>query len=455
MGITIVQKSDLKKNKKGATKALILAGGAVTGGSFMAGGVKALNDYMTNYSVNDFNLYVGISSGSLLAAPLIGGVKPEEILKSLDGTSKRFSELAPWHFYWPNLREIFTRPIGFWLLKMPKLALDLVAGIPSFMLGLGGNFKRFAKDPNEKNYEALMQSVFDLTSEVSLPSLMSLIPSGLFDNAPIEEYLRENIRKNHMTNSFQVTEKVIGKRLYISAMNVDKAERVVFGPDEKNDITISQAVQASTAMPIFYKPARINGVDYVDGGVLETAHIDVAIKKGAKLIICYNPFRPYDNKVFLKYVRKENKYVSKDERLSDNGVMAIINQIFRALFHSRLHVAMEHYKNDPKFKGDIILVEPRADDAAFFGLNPLALSNRVRAGALGYKSVRDSIEEKYKEITRILGSYGIKMSRENVEAEIGMIVNARNDEKNLREIIEHDPSEKKTKKKKKSSKKRK
>ena len=39
-------------------------------------------------------------------------------------------------------------------------------------------------------------------------------------------------------------------------------------------------------------PARINGVDYVDGGVRHTANIDVAIEQGADLIICYNPFRP-------------------------------------------------------------------------------------------------------------------------------------------------------------------
>ena len=40
-------------------------------------------------------------------------------------------------------------------------------------------------------------------------------------------------------------------------------------------------MQASTALPLFYKPARIKGVDYVDGGVRRTANIDVAIEKGA------------------------------------------------------------------------------------------------------------------------------------------------------------------------------
>ena len=72
---------------------------------------------------------------------------------------------------------------------------------------------------------------------------------------------------------------------------------MVFGADETNDVTISEAVQASTALPIFYRPARIDGVDYVDGGVRHTANIDVAIEKGADLVICYNPFRPFLNRV--------------------------------------------------------------------------------------------------------------------------------------------------------------
>src|SRR2546430_7648102 len=76
-------------------------------------------------------------------------------------------------------------------------------------------------------------------------------------------------------------------------MNLDTAERVVFGHDEDTSLIISEEVQASTALPGFYKPARIKGVDYVDGGVRRTANIDVAIEHGAELVICYNPFRPF------------------------------------------------------------------------------------------------------------------------------------------------------------------
>lgn len=441
MGITIVQKSDLKVKKPKATKALILAGGAVTGGSFKAGGVKALNDYLTNFSVNDFNVYVGISSGSLLAAPLAGGIKPEEILKSLDGTSKRFSELSPWYYYWPNLKEIVYRPLGFWyrqIARLPRMALALFSSLPVSFIQVARLFSVLIAKPSPENLDTLMRTISGIVSDISLPSILQILPSGMFDNSCIESYLRNNIKKNHLTNSFQVAHKVTGKSLYIGAMAVDGARRVVFGHDENNEATISQAVQASTAMPGFYKPARINGVDYVDGGVQETANIDIAVSKGAQLIICYNPFRPYDNKVLLKYIHKENKYVSDNRRLSDDGVMAVLNQIFRAAFHSRLHRALDQYRTDPTFKGDIILIEPKADDAAFFGLNPLVFGNRVKAAVLGYRSVRNSIEEKFSEIKPILASYGINMSRQSVEKEILRMRDAGESSAFLREVIEKD-----------------
>ena len=93
MGITFVQKSDLSKKKLHAKTALVLAGGAVSGGAFKAGGLKALNDFLVNKKVTDFDIYVGISAGGFLSVPLAGGIPPEEILKSLDGTSERWGHL--------------------------------------------------------------------------------------------------------------------------------------------------------------------------------------------------------------------------------------------------------------------------------------------------------------------------------------------------------------------------
>lgn len=409
MGITIVQKSNLKKIKRSAKKALILAGGAVTGGSFKAGGIKALNDYFTNFSVNDFDIFVGISSGSLIATPLMSGISPESILRSLDGTSKHFSTLSGWHYYRPNLKEWIGKPLNF--------------------------LKRAVSSP----FEYMSKGQFDF------PSLLSVLPSGVFDNCAIEEYLRDNIKRNKLTNDFKIARRLTGKSLYICAMALDGARRVIFGHDEKSDATISEAVQASTAMPGFYKPANIKGVNYVDGGVQETANIDIAIKKGAELIVCYNPFRPYEPKSRTAYGVRRAVHKKKQEGLVDNGVMEVLNQIFRAFFYSRLHVALDHFRKDPNFKGDIILIEPSGDDSDFFKLNPLLLSNRTRAAQLGFESVRNSIAAHFNEVKEIFAAYGVSMNRKGVDEEFRKISRPDVSEEELRKILEEGKKKRGTK----------
>ena len=148
-------------------------------------------------------------------------------------------------------------------------------------------------------------------------------------------------------------------------MNLDTAERVVFGHDEDASVTISEAVQASTALPGFYKPARIHGIDYVDGGVRRTANIDVAIEHGADLIICYNPFRPFSNRVAPPLrPRRPATYVHEGAPLADGGMLSVLNQVFRTLLHSRLQYGLRQYQDDPNFQGDIIVIEPNETDVA-------------------------------------------------------------------------------------------
>ncbi len=266
------------------------------------------------------------------------------------------------------------------------------------------------------------------------PSLLECLPSGVFDNSPLERYLRNNIKKNHMTNDFKLASRLGGKKLYITAMTLDGAQEVVFGPDERHDVTISKAVQASSAMPGFYKPVKIGDEYFVDGGVKHTANLDLMVEKGAGLIICYNPFRPYENKTFVEGLSKRGQVKSKS--LTEGGLFSVLNQFFRTVFHTRLHAALKHFQKSTTFDGDIILIEPRADDQAFFSMNPFALGHRLHAAQLGFESVRNSIEEKYEEIAAILSTYGIKMSRANVEQEYRKMHKKKPDPFMLQKILE-------------------
>jgi hypothetical protein len=220
---------------------------------------------------------------------------------------------------------------------------------------------------------------------------------------------------------------VRNKSLYIITTDLDTAERVVMGPDEKSDVTISQAVQASSALPMLYKPARIKGVDYIDGAVKRTTNMDLAIRKGADLVICYNPFRPYSNKLLFEYLREEDKYVTKNRRISDSGLLMIFNQVFRTIFHTRIRYFIDQMKVDRSFKGDIILIEPKEDDSTFFEMNPFSFWNRARAARHGFASVKATIEGRFDEISKILASYGIQMTRDVVDRDFNQMTKSSDD----------------------------
>src|SRR6058998_1785167 len=301
MGLTIVHKSDLTTRKKNPRVALVLAGGAVTGGAYKLGGLKALDDFLVNRKTTDFDIYVGLSAGAFLAAPLAGGVTPPEMLRSLDGTSEDFTYLSPLDFYNPNLAEFTRKPLEFLvdlLTYVPSALYDFLAQTPELVRSLQEPLAQARRRPTLANLIECVKPVIDAVGAArEFPFPLAYLPSGLFDNASLERYLRHNIDRRGMTNDFRVLHRLRQVALYIVAMNLDTAERVVFGHDEDTALTISEAVQASTALPGFYKPARIKGVDYVDGGVRRTANIDVAIEHGAELVICYVPLRPFHNRV--------------------------------------------------------------------------------------------------------------------------------------------------------------
>ncbi len=414
MGISIVRKTKPGSDKRGAKIALVLAGGAVSGGAFKIGGLIALNNYLLNRKITEFDVYVGLSAGALLSAPLAGNITPEEMLKSINGNSKNFSQLKYWDFYYPNLREIVGKPIKFvadLIRVFPQFLHDLFVIAPNLFFEVEEQVKKFIHNPSYSNLEKILEPIANTMISPEFPNPLEYLPSGMFDNKRLEKFLRENIERNNLYNDFVELYRKTGKELFITATNLDTAERVVFGHNEKNDVTISEAVQASTALPGFYKPARIKGVDYVDGGIRRTANIDVAYEHGAELIICYNPFRPLYNDVHVEYIEALDKYSVEGNYIADRGILPIINQVFRTLLHTRLEIGIERFKYDPSFNGDIILIEPTEDDVEFFNMNPVAFWQRAKAAKKGFESVIFSIEEDYDEIKETLKPYGLEITK--------------------------------------------
>ena len=413
MGLTLIRKSDATKPVRNPKVALVLAGGAVSGGAFKVGGLKALNDFLVERKITDMDIYVGLSAGAILGSSLAAGVTPDEMIKVLDGSSTRLDQLRPFDFYNPNLAEFASRPVKFGydlLTYLPSIAADFAKGVPGLPEAVGASLRDFVRRPSYTRFEKV---TLDLLKHISpkreIPALTNHFPSGFFDNSSLERWLRQSLERIKMPNDFRAFARKQQSKLYLTACDLDTAERVIFGADENSELTISQAVQASTALPIFYKPARINGVDYVDGGVRHTANIDVAIEKGADLIICYNPFRPFLNRIDAD--DGDASYFAEGRYLSDRGMKVVLNQVFRTLLHSRLKLGIQRYLADDRFQGDIVLLEPRERDANYFATNPLAFWKRSEAVEHGFESVRTTIEQNYDQLQTVFNRYGLRLDR--------------------------------------------
>src|SRR5262245_53036462 len=187
MGLTIVQKSDLSTRKRTGRIALVLAGGAVTGGAYKLGGLKALDDFLVNRKTTDFDTYVGLSAGAFLAAPLAGAVTPPEMLRSLDGTSEEFTYLAPLDFYQLNVKDFAGKPIEVLadlVTYFPRLFHDFLAQTPDVVRAISGPLAAVRRQPSLSNLVECVKPIVDaIGSAREFPSPLSYIPSGLFDNS--------------------------------------------------------------------------------------------------------------------------------------------------------------------------------------------------------------------------------------------------------------------------------
>ncbi len=117
------------------------------------------------------------------------------------------------------------------------------------------------------------------------------LPSGLYTGAGIESYLRQVLSEPGRSDDFAD----LPCELYLTATDLDTCERVVFGVDGSEDVPISTAVRASGALPMVYAPVRINDRELIDGGMVSTTNLDIAIEAGAKLVVVINPIVPFIN----------------------------------------------------------------------------------------------------------------------------------------------------------------
>jgi predicted acylesterase/phospholipase RssA len=380
--------------------ALVLAGGGLTGSVYEIGALRAIDDLLVDRTVNDLDIYVGTSAGALVASCLANGLSPEIMLQAFDGSHPEVRALERGHIFRPNGREFLRRTVD----------------LPRVLVGAWSHYVRHIND----------MTMFDLVW-----SLTEAIPSGMYDILALERYLRQVLKAQGVCNEFSDLE----RELYIIATDLDTGDRLVFGQEAWEDVPISLAAAASSAMPLLYNPVRVGDKDCVDGGLRGNASLDVAIEQGAKLVICINPMVPYDNANLdcIPFLGPDGGY------LSDKGAQGIASQMMRIIMHAGLHYHIKQLRRlHPDV--DIILIEPRPDDYRMFFYNIMRYSARLTVARHGFESVTMDLAEDYPHYKQILARHGVPMSRRLVITELAEIEASGHDPEVIRRILEARPA---------------
>ncbi len=78
------------------------------------------------------------------------------------------------------------------------------------------------------------------------------------------------------------------RRLWICAVDLDSGDRVVFGHDGP-EVRVGVAVQASSAIPGFFRPVEHGGRRYVDGGVHSPTNADIVTDARFDIVVISSP----------------------------------------------------------------------------------------------------------------------------------------------------------------------
>ena len=78
-------------------------------------------------------------------------------------------------------------------------------------------------------------------------------------------------------------------RLRIAAVDRRNGRRVMFGSPGSPNASVAQAVLASCSVPWIFAPVRIDGREYVDGGVWSATNLDATPARRGTEVLCLNP----------------------------------------------------------------------------------------------------------------------------------------------------------------------
>ena len=232
-----------------APDVLVLGGGGILGEAWMSALLAGV-EQAAGWDPLDCEAYVGTSAGSIVAAALAGGVSPRSRVGPMPEAPT--VELDSDGALWPGL-------VG-QALEAARAA-GLVTAAPLAALGLRSTAAGGA-----------------LARRLAL----ARVPRGSRSLGG----LRAQVDRTGVDWD---------GRLLVAAVELESGRRAVFGAPGAARATVGQAVEASCAIPGYFRPVEIGGRSYVDGGAWSPTNLDAAPVGRGTRVLCLNPtgaFRP-------------------------------------------------------------------------------------------------------------------------------------------------------------------
>ncbi len=340
---------ELHKMWKGPrATSVCISGGGVEGYVYAIGVARALEVALENRKMSDFDIYCGVSSGSILASCLAMDVDVSELVSQVYRRPGRLEALTP--------RVIFDFATG-----------EVAKRFWSFLRALPKN---------------------DIAEIVSL--LQRLVPIGFFRGERMKTFFENQLKRLQIKDSFLA----LKKQLFISGTDQDTGEHVVFGEEPWRDIRISQAIRASCALPPFFLPERIKGHWFADGQLTSSSDFMTAIAKGAGLVILIDPMVAYTS--------------NSPGAVQNRGGYFSAIQAIKSLVQTRASSMWTHAM-DLHPDVDFLLFQPSNEVMEAMAGSPMRYRIRTELTELGFHGALKQILANYDAIEHKLEKHGFRL----------------------------------------------
>ena len=259
-------------------------------------------------------------------AAVHGGRVADDVLRVVAATLAVASGVPPWFMVAHSRGEVFdglTGPDG-----RPAADADRSAGavfrVHRGLPWIGPGSLRMA-------FTALRNPL----RHTPLQMMAGWLPAGIISTDSLQEIVRRAIPGEWVEHP----------NYWAVACDYRSGRRIPFGRIDAPRAEIAEAVAASCAIPGFYRPVRIGGKRYVDGGVCSGSNLDLVAGRGLDLVICLNPLTSSDR---------------------EDGLLDLLPVLTNGSGRRRL--AHEERKVR-RFGSEVLVVEPTAEDRAVMGRN--------------------------------------------------------------------------------------